>query len=526
MAEGARIVQLPPLTDGIYRDESPFLIPKGALQSANSVNVGPQGQISRGHAVDTDSDTGAQHTLQQLDQVHVFTENDLDEPWTLGVAANGELEFGTDSFRRTVATGWGAPSSDYRIWYVPAAKMGGYVYATRLDGITPYRIDYPGTGAGDAVTVTATVFDGTSSTFPRANSLAVKDEVMFAGGVRSGVTNIYNRLHWSNVADAETWDAADFIDIGEQEEEGITALAVFGEDLIIFKETSVWVLSGRSPATYTLYQVTNLYGTRAPKSVAQLDDWLVFFDDRNGIVAFDGAGFARLSDGNWQYMMEGRGDNSAAEYLSTKNAGYAIADYYFFSMYWDDNTNTVPSKTFVFHRPTRSWVEWDFGFSDGANSGWLNKGYVCGHNEEDGSVQSGRVLLGTRVDRTWSPRLTSGVKFQTPWLQLAPGGVKARVRRLFLTFTKPDNGTVNIAVRMYVDGESTFKKGQTITLDNATTYGELQHFVLDGYSATKAHTVSWEFEWLAPSASVVGEEFLGGEMTISASGRAVGKDDV
>jgi hypothetical protein len=60
----------------------------------------------------------------------------------------------------------------------------------------------------------------------------------------AGVAGQPQRLYYSTIANPESWPANNFIDIKstDDERDGITALEVIGENLLVFKERSVWLV--------------------------------------------------------------------------------------------------------------------------------------------------------------------------------------------------------------------------------------------------------------------------------------------
>lgn len=86
-----------------------------------------------------------------------------------------------------------------------------------------------------------------------------------------------NRIFWSNLGDPTAGYAAanQFVDINPNDGDEITALAVFNDDLYVFKHNTIWILSGFSGASFSttaaLAQNTNNliygYGTPAANSI-------------------------------------------------------------------------------------------------------------------------------------------------------------------------------------------------------------------------------------------------------------------
>ena len=69
----------------------------------------------------------------------------------------------------------------------------------------------------------------------------------------------------------------------------------FQNNLIIFKRTKIYLLLGSSPSNFEVRQVNSYVGCVSPRSVASLDNRMIFLAT-DGIYAFDGGNFARISD--------------------------------------------------------------------------------------------------------------------------------------------------------------------------------------------------------------------------------------
>lgn len=75
---------------------------------------------------------------------------------------------------------------------------------------------------------------------PNGTCLKVWKNMMVIGGVAAQP----QRLYYSKIADPETWPANNFIDIKstDDESDSIIALEVVGENLLVFKQSSLWVV--------------------------------------------------------------------------------------------------------------------------------------------------------------------------------------------------------------------------------------------------------------------------------------------
>jgi len=76
---------------------------------------------------------------------------------------------------------------------------------------------------------------------------------------------------------------------GVEELEAITGLKSFQEQMVVFTDRSIYVLTGSDPETYALFKAVSGVGCIAPSSIVEANGSL-FFMARDGIYAFGGIG--------------------------------------------------------------------------------------------------------------------------------------------------------------------------------------------------------------------------------------------
>jgi hypothetical protein len=267
-----------------------------------------------------------------------------------------------------------------------------------------------------------------------------------------------SRIKFSNESAVETWTAGDYIDVRPGDKEEIYAAVVFGDDIIIFKETSIWKLTGKSKASFALYQLDNSRGTTAPHGVGQLRGRLIFWEQKTGFWAFDGAGFELISQNVNSYFKESITDDFKAWAV-------VFGDRY----YWFGKSIYAPNNlTLAYYAGNNVWEQ-----------GW--EGMFCGLEYNGSLYGSLHDNQGTwkEVDDSDSYGVTSGntlSHMRTGWFRSAGPGAKARVRRIEITL----EGFINdvFTVRLYTDyDESTAAVSKTVTF----TSNGLETIALDGW---------------------------------------------
>lgn len=105
-----------------------------------------------------------------------------------------------------------------------------------------------------------------------------------------------NKASWCDTGDPTTWDANSYINIKKDDGDKLTGLAVSRDNLLFYKNNSVWALSG-TPSTYEAFflsQLSEEIGCIAPKSLVSYKDVHIFLA-HDGVYMYS-SGFTLLSD--------------------------------------------------------------------------------------------------------------------------------------------------------------------------------------------------------------------------------------
>ena len=204
--------------------------------------------------------------------------------------------------------------------------------------------------------------DGTSTGYVRARTAISKYERVFAANVHSQGTYRYpSRVYWSNSLTAETFETNSFIDVGLDDGTEVVRIIGFGEQILIFKNTSVWALVGTDEDTFSLFQLDDNLGCEASDAVVSDAGLLYFFDFRTGVWAYNGADFSLISkeiteelfadfnrEAGFKAIM---GLNDRKLYLSIPVGDFAV-----------DHTDH-PQRTYVLDLDLQVWTRYDYGFT-------------------------------------------------------------------------------------------------------------------------------------------------------------------
>lgn len=437
-------LDLPGFTGGLNRDADPFQLEASESPDALNVDFGLRGAVSKR--------SGFSHvttTQAELNNDIIVWDIQGGATKILAIAWDGDIWDYTGTPTEIDAVTWTAASSE-EDWPVGVASLNNVLYLTNMRGDAPIKWD------GTTLTVmTATIFDGTSARFPKAKYLLAAHDRIFAANVDDGTTKFRSRVHFSDFLDAETWQTPDsYIDFTPDDGQEITAMVQFGEDIVVFKNHNVQLLSGASTDSFSRFVVDSGVGTVSPRTVKPLGKNLIFFDADSGVHGFDGNGFELLSSKINDYILDGI--NYSYAY---KAHAFVYRRKYYLSVPW--GADTYNSRMFVYDDQTQAWTEYDFGVLDAAVDG--QDVYAVGRNSVDGVCQ----LFSTLND--------DGVAIEayvrTPWLTVDGPERKARLRRADFAFSAKSNVLVDVEMFRNFDTATAYV-AQTVDVDpGGAVYG-------------------------------------------------------
>lgn len=211
-----------------------------------------------------------------------------------------------------------------------------------------------------------TALGGTGGTgFYRAKNGIVEHDRIFIANIYELASLKASRIRFSAGADGVTWAENDYIDVNPDDGEQIQALVAYQGSILVFKDTSVYVLSGKSADSFSLTRMTAEYGTRFGDTVAVVDDKVVFLDNRHGLVMFDGEKFMTVSVGEAGESINSRlyyNTGTTYEDELSHAFGFSWASYYAIS-YPTATAATIPvnNETLVLDTRTGLTYTWTFG---------------------------------------------------------------------------------------------------------------------------------------------------------------------
>lgn len=414
--ERIRTISLPGWQGGLNRQADPYQLELDEVPDGVNVDYGLRGAIAKRNGYLALSTS---HGAAKRAESYTIWQELGGAAWHIYVDSDGDLFYmsGTTFTDPTVALGTPTDDVDYPVSF---ASMNNNLYVSTLRGGNPHAFD-----GSTWTSKTAAAFDGTSGHFPKASLLVAHRERLFAFNVEtSGGTRYRSRFYWSDPALPEVWQALSYIDVAPDNGQEITAAAAFGETIIIFKNRSIYLLSGSDENTFTLYPLDQQIGSISPYTVQNVGAELYFYDVNNGVFKFDGATFDKLDDKISDYIADGINVSEAH-----KSVGFVYRNRYWLSVPW--GADTTPSRTFVYDSRTEAWTEYDYGVAGAASAAAVLYGASPRDSVGIFTLDSGTNDNGSNIDAyaytAWfSPEDSPGVKNRIRRLDLAMSALAAQ----------------------------------------------------------------------------------------------------
>lgn len=272
----------------------------------------------------------------------------------------------------------------------------------------------------------------TSGNVPRAEHIAVHSGFLWVANTWESGTNYPNRIRWSwaNTFDnsGENWRVNDYIDIDEgKDSDKITAIVPHGDQLIVFKRNSVYVVYGYSKDSFSVVNVSNTVGAVSNAATVNTPAGLFFFDYKNGINVYDRASvkpmftqiFPALRDGD---IPAGSIDNVQIGWINNR---------LWVSVPWTDVSTPPRGMTFVldpFLKSGGSWTKYTLQLGPYATGGRIDDSlaYIYGTN---------RIFKLDVIDQyydnlgTGSTNVTIDAYYRTRFIDLGEPALKKHWRR-------------------------------------------------------------------------------------------------
>ena len=434
------IVDLFDISGGWVPDASQYSLQPNELIEAENVEYDLRGGFRVRAGYDNLENTGVVF-------IHfgTYTEEDGSH-WLVAVTADGSIWADENLSLIDTTDGLASytvgsdPDNEYDVSFV---QLRNYLYVSSLRGNT-WRFDGTTWVEITDSTLNGAGTDGTPE-FPQAKSTVTLHSLIFAANVIHDGETRPSRLRWSTLSGGadqfggNRWEAANFVDINENDGSEIQAIVPFQSQLVIFKDNSLWVMAGDDTDSFNLLPIDPTVGTTMSGSIASDQSVMFFLDQGSGVYMFDGVSAQRIDEPVNNHIM-----SIIHAFQDDKLfASARIEDHkYFLCLGQMDGSR----ETFVFDMRQGAWSHWDMEWRDIIS--YRDTTYIAG---QDGvsSFRDRTFLDDDGSDVDWS------VKWS--WIPAAEGQDmrQYRIRRVDVHSQWVTGGAATYEFDMFADNDDT-----------------------------------------------------------------------
>ena len=176
-------------------------------------------------------------------------------------------------------------------WGASFAGWGSLVYMALGHSTQAYK--WNGSGAATALTANGTgawqndYTTPTGTHCPKAKLNITHAGKLWVANTNENSTAYPNRIRWSHENSPESWAELDFIEINDGSD-GITGLASFGGQLIVYKTNSMYAIMGYNSDTFQVVELSRKVGAVSPMAVGVSERGAYCFSWPEGLHYYDG----------------------------------------------------------------------------------------------------------------------------------------------------------------------------------------------------------------------------------------------
>lgn len=298
---------------------------------------------------------------------------------------------------------------------------------------------WKGTGVATALTTDANVPSGTLLAYYK-NQLFV-----------SGDSTTPSRVWFSNLGDITTWTFTDFFDIDNSDGTQVRGIIPAFDCLYIFKDKSIWRLSGYERDSFRLDKMVDGIGTLSPNSLKIVNNFIYFTTAQNDIAVYDGAYTVKFVSQKIRNTIGGLNFSRATQTTGLAFSTYKYNDFDYYasvSSFGSSKNDTV----LLFDTAFNAWTKfkginanaWCVGQDNNSQNMILfgdTNGYV--YTYPSTTYYDGNVVTSAIV-----------AFYQTKWFKYDEIALGDKYWRLLKTFTLAEPSTTTLSAELKVDQES------------------------------------------------------------------------
>ncbi len=298
---------------------------------------------------------------------------------------------------------------------------------------------------------------------PNASMVVYHKNIMFASGNDSWPSRVY----FSNLDDIDTWDVLDFFDVQTSDGSKVTGMISALDALYIFKEKSIWRLSGTNKDDYTLQKMVDGIGTLSNGSIKVVNGVIYFTTPQNDVAIYDGGFTVKFISQKIRSTIGGLSFSRAGNTRGLAFSSYKYNDFdYYVSTSLEGSASN--NRVLLFDTAYNAWTKfvgmnvncWTVGDDeDGKNTVYFGdySGYV--HSYPSTKYYDGNVATSAIVGF-----------YQTKWFRYPEIALGDKYWRLLKVYCLSEDTPVYLNAECRSDYEISGKAVQTNLLSSQTKW--------------------------------------------------------
>lgn len=278
--------------------------------------------------------------------------------------------------------------------------------------------------------------------------LEVYNNMMFYAGISNT-----SRVYHSEIGDPDVIEPEYFFDVRSGNSDYIRGMAIFQQSLLIFKKNSFHQLTGDSPETLALQDISLEYGCLNNTAIVQFED-LIWFMDEEGIAEYNGSSVYIVSYPVQKYLDACNKLRSWAFHLKKYNQVVFVAE--------DTTTESRCFRFFVYDYVVKGWTIYD-RFED------FRAGYMIDADNQKELLWFGKNASLSNQFYEFGESLTTDSGFgittlaQTRFHKRLGDSTQEMWRRLFVN-NDVENATFGATINFYKDYGASIVLSRTMGL--------------------------------------------------------------
>lgn len=357
------------------------------------------------------------------------------------------------AYKKTYISGGGLPSGDWdNISYVglpgsytnnqlATMNVANNVLVITLPASTPVK-PFKWDGTGNVTDLTADPDVPTSSL-----NCYIKN-ILFL----SGNTTFPSRVYFSALGDITDYTVTDFFDVETSDGAKVRAIVSAYNSLYIFKDNSIWRLSGTDRDSFVLEKMVDSVGTLSQQSIAVTGQGIYFVTAQNDIALYDGNYSVQFLSQKIRSTIGGLNFQRASNALGLAFSTYKYVD---FDYYVSDSV--FPSQTnnsvLLFDTGYKAWTKFK-----GLN---INSWCVADNDTFQNAIYfgdyDGYIYTYPSTQYFDSDVTTSSISafYQTKWFRYSDVSLGDKYWRLLKTYIQTETFNSSLTVEARSDFEAT-----------------------------------------------------------------------